>query len=136
MTCCKVQLHLTVCYHHVTYEFQSESTLYSCLNFKGFLARNRHNIWSLSDSNRIRTHNHLVRKLNDLAKLAKWWSCVVSTYLYGAFYSVLFSCQIQVSEWTCTLEIPECQRTLCSKQVWYLKFKWQEWDLNPQPLSL
>ena len=25
-------LHLTVCYYHVTYVFQSESTLYSCLN--------------------------------------------------------------------------------------------------------
>ena len=24
----------TVCYYHVTYEFQSESTLYGCLNVK------------------------------------------------------------------------------------------------------
>ena len=40
-------------------------------------------IWSLSDSNGIRTHKHLVRKrtFNHLAKLAKWLSCVVSTYL-------------------------------------------------------
>ena len=32
---------LTVCSYHVTYAFQSESTLYSCLNFKELLARNR-----------------------------------------------------------------------------------------------
>ena len=46
-------------------------------------------IYKLNDcgSNGTQTHNHLVRKgtLNHLAKLAKWSSCVVSTYLYGAF---------------------------------------------------
>ena len=35
---------LTVCSYHVTYAFQSESTLYSCLNFKELLARNRRKI--------------------------------------------------------------------------------------------
>ena len=53
---------LTVCYYHVTYEFQSESTLYGCLNVKDLFAWNRRHIWSLSDSNGIRIHNHLVRK--------------------------------------------------------------------------
>ena len=44
---------------------------YSCLN--ELLARSRHHIWSLSDSNGIRTHNHLVLKqtLNHLVKLAE-----------------------------------------------------------------
>ena len=61
---------MTVCYYHVTYAFQSESTLYSCLNVKELLARNRRGIWTLSDNHGIRTHNHLVRKrtLNHLAK--------------------------------------------------------------------
>ena len=79
--------HLTVCSYYVTYAFQSESTLYICLNVKELLARNRRDIWSLSDCNGTRTHNHLVRKrtLNHLAKLAKWLSCVLSTYLYGAY---------------------------------------------------
>ena len=42
-----------------------------CVNVKKLLARNRHHIWSLSDSNEIRTHIHLVHKrtLNHLAKL-------------------------------------------------------------------
>ena len=35
---------LTVCSYHVTYAFQSESTLYSCLNVKELLARNRREI--------------------------------------------------------------------------------------------
>ena len=54
------------------YAFQSESTLYSCLNFKELLAQNRCNIRSLSDSNGIWTHNDLVRKgaLNHSVKLA------------------------------------------------------------------
>ena len=34
----------TVCFYHVTYAFQSESTLYSCLDAKELLARNRREI--------------------------------------------------------------------------------------------
>ena len=32
---------LIVCFYHVTYEFESVSTLYSCLNVKELLARSR-----------------------------------------------------------------------------------------------
>ena len=53
---------LTVCSCHVTYAFQSESTIYSCLNVKELLARSRCEIWSLGDCNWTRTQNHLVRK--------------------------------------------------------------------------
>ena len=35
---------LTVCYYHVTYKFQSESTLYSCLTVMELLAQSRHHI--------------------------------------------------------------------------------------------
>ena len=40
-----------------------------------------------------RTQNHLVRKriLNHLAKLAKWLSCVMNTYLYGTFDCMFLS---------------------------------------------
>ena len=81
------RVHFTVCSYHVTYAFQSESTLYSWLNFKELLAWRRLVIWSLTDCNETRTHNHLVRKrtTNHLARLAKWLSCVGSTYLFGAF---------------------------------------------------
>ena len=70
-----------VCSYHVTYAFQSESTRYSCLNVKKLLARNRCEIWRLSDCNLTRTHNHLVgkRTLNHLAKMAKWLSVRLQT---------------------------------------------------------
>ena len=43
----------------------------------------KHNI--ICDCNDIQTHNHLIlkRTLNHFAKLAKWLTYVVSTYLYG-----------------------------------------------------
>ena len=65
----KVVLSVRSC--HVTYTFQSESTLYSCLNVKKLLARSRREIWSLSDCNWTQ---HLSRKRtrNHLAKLTKW----------------------------------------------------------------
>ena len=75
----------TVCSYHVTYAFQSESTLYSSLNVKELLARNRREIWSLSDCNWTRTHNHLVHKrtLNHLAKLVEFFSWVFVYELSG-----------------------------------------------------
>ena len=77
---------LIVCYYHVTYAFQSESTLYSCLNVNELLARNKCDFWSLSDSNRVWTHNHFVRKqtLNHLAKPAKieTFACVLPSAIH------------------------------------------------------
>ena len=62
---------VTVCSYHVTYAFQSESTLYICLNVKELLAWKRRDIWSLSDCNGTRTQNHLVRK-RTFNHLTKW----------------------------------------------------------------
>ena len=64
----KSTVELTVYYYDVTYAFQSESTAYSCLNVKELFAQNRHDLWSLSDSIRILTHNHGFhkQKLNHL----------------------------------------------------------------------
>ena len=75
------------------------------LNEKEPLARCRGHIWSLSDSNEIWNHNNLApkRRLNHLAKPAKWLSCVVSTYLCCAFDCMLLSCHVRVSEWIHTL---------------------------------
>ena len=52
--------HLAVCSCHVTYPFQSETTLYSCRNVKELLAQSRREIWSLSDYNWTRTQSQLV----------------------------------------------------------------------------
>ena len=131
-------VHLTECSWHVTYVFQSKSTLYNCLNVKELFARNRCNICSLSDCNETRTHNHLVRKrtLKHLAKLTKLLGRVVSTYLFGAFDCMFLSCHLRISEWIHTLSFPEFQGTTCSKKERYLKFKWMQRDSNPQQLGL
>ena len=130
-------VHLIVCFYHVSYEFESESTLYSFLNVKQLPAPSRRHIWRLSDYNGTPTHNHLVLKgiRNHLAKLAKWLSCVVIIYLYGAFDCMFLSCHVRVWEWIHTLQVPECQGIPCSKQAPYLKIKWMQRDSNPQPLS-
>ena len=49
-------------FYYVTYAFQSESTLYSCLNVKKLLARSKQ-AWYLKFKwlQQDRTHNHLVR---------------------------------------------------------------------------
>ena len=72
----------------------------SYLNVKELFARDRRDIWSLSVSNRIRTQNPLIHKwkLYHLAKMAKWLSCAVSTYLYVAFDCMLLSCHVHVLE--------------------------------------
>ena len=90
--------HLTVIYYYVMYAFQSESTLYSCLNIKEVLTQNRHNIWRLSESNGIRTH--LVQKwtLNHLAKLVKslrvvLWVLICTMHLIVCYYHVMYMFQ-------------------------------------------
>ena len=68
-----------------------ESTLCSCLNVKELLAWSRREIWSLSDVNCIRTHNHLVHKrtLNHLAKTGQIIELFFGTYLYGAHVPIM-----------------------------------------------
>ena len=53
---------------------------------------------NISDCNWTWTHNHLVHKrtLDHLVKLAKWLSCVVSTYLYGASDCMFLSCHVSL----------------------------------------
>ena len=70
-----------------------------CKSLKYFCETKASNLLlGLSDCNGTRTHNHLVykRTLNHLAKLAKWLSCVVSTYLYSAFDCMFLSCHVGV----------------------------------------
>ena len=104
----------SVCPYHVTYVFQSESILYSCLNVKYLLAQNRREIWSLSDCNGTRTYKHLVSKqtLNHLAKLA----------FYG--WVVEYSFNSVLNGWMFVYELSGCVfESRCShlNQLLYLK---------------
>ena len=69
---------MTVCSLSCTCTSQSESTLYSCLNVKDFIAQSRNKICNLSDCNWTRTQNHLVRN-GTLNHLAKWLSVCLQT---------------------------------------------------------
>ena len=84
------------------------------LDVKELLARSRRHIWSLSDSSEIRTYNRLDCKqtLNDLAKLSKWLSCAVSTYLYSTFDCMLFSCYYHARSSFTFRRIKKCGYTL------------------------
>ena len=46
-----------------------------------------------------------------LAKLAKWLSCVVTTYLYGAFDCMFLSCHVRVSEWIYQMSFSHHQKS-------------------------
>ena len=91
-------VHLTLFSYHVIYAFQSESTLYTCLNVKELLARRRGKIWSLSDSNWTRTLNHFVK---------------LGTYLYCALDCMLLKCHMRISEDIHTLYLRENKKTPC-----------------------
>ena len=117
-------VHLTVCFCHVTYVFQSESTLYSCLNVKELLPRSRREIWSLSDCSWTWVNNHLIHKrtLNHLAKLAslaQWLS--VSLWYKWLWVRVLLQ----------SLVFFVCFLLLLSQQLIY--FDWTE-NISRQPL--
>ena len=89
---------------------QGKSSLCNWLNVKKLLAKNKRNIWNLSDCNRIRAHNHLVCKqtFNHFFQLAKWLSCVVRSYLYGAPTVCLYHVIYTRLEWIYTLCLPKC----------------------------
>ena len=117
-----IQRKCTVCSYHVTYLFQIESTMYSCLNVKKLLVRNRSDIWNLSDCNGTWTHNHLVCKqtLNQLAKLAslaKW----LSVHLWTELLRV----------WVLLQSLTE--NTVCTFLPWILKGHYINNSLKDQP---
>ena len=75
-----------------------------CQNVKDLLVRGRCHIWSLSDSNETRTHNHLVRQwtLNHLAKLtilAKWLSVHLQTKWSWVRISFLLLLLLVTKKW-------------------------------------
>ena len=130
-------VHLGVCPCHVRYTFQTESTFYSCLNVKEILPQSTSKLSRLSDCNWGWTLNHLVLKwtVNHLGKLAKYMSCVLSTYLHGAFDCMLLSRHVRVSEWIHTLKLSKFEWIPCSKQVQSLKVGWLQLHSNSERLS-
>ena len=61
----------------------------------------------------------------------KFQKTLKNNNLIACYYHVMYAFQ---SEFT-IYQLSECEGTRCSKQTWYLKFKWQQRDSNPQSLS-
>ena len=99
------RVNLTVCFCHVRYAFPSESTVSSCLNVKELVAARRRQIWNLSECNWTQTQNHLVRQqtLKLFARLTKWLSSVLITYLHSPFDVLFWSCHVRIWKWIQTL---------------------------------
>ena len=118
----------TVYHYHVTYEFQSESTLYSWLTVEELLARGTCHIWSLSYSNEIQTHNHLVRKRTlSVRSQTKWlWIRIsllslVAWGIWRIFTQPIKS--LKISLWW-TLFVKVCMVWAKKIQGKYLSWDW------------
>ena len=125
--CCQLYFLRNNHFLHVFSVFLSLDYLINSLNKKS------HSV-SLSGTNEIRTHNHLVcqQTLNHLAKLANDWAVLwvltCTVHLTVCYCHVTYEYQSESTLYSS----PECQGTPFSKQVPYLKFKWQQWDSNLQ----
>ena len=116
---------MTVCSCNLTYVFQSESTLYSCLNVKELFAWRKRKIWSLSEYNWTRNQKHLVCKqtLNHLAiwlsvcLRTKWFWVRVQLQLQTKFHLVYKQTRNHLVKW-----LSVCLRT---------KWDWVRVQLQP-----
>ena len=120
---------LTVCYYHVTYGFQSESTLCSlpecqgipcltqvpCLKFKG--QQQDLNPQPLS----LKMNTQQFSQTGQMIELCCEYLFYI-VHLTVCYYHVTYEFQSESSLYS----LPECQGTPCSKQGPYLKFKWQK----------
>ena len=117
------------CPCHVTYTFKSEPHVHSCLNVKELLARNRREIWSLSDCNGIRTHNHLVCKCSFTQSVirvehrSQFERCNVWRPLFDATFIWCIGRISTESDWHYSWHWKGLLANYCSRlPSWYLKF--------------
>ena len=82
-----------------------------------------------------RATKFLNEQSNIWQKLTNLLTCVLSSYLYGAFEFIILSCHVGVPDWIDTLSLSECQGSPCLKQAPNLKVKWLQLDPNLEPLS-
>ena len=106
LSCVMSTVHLIVCSYYVTYE----STVYSYLNAKELFAQNRRDIWSLSNCNETRSHNHLVCK--HLFRLVTKWLWVRAP---------LQSLKLQISS------LFQARSYMAFRQLQSMDSLWQTW---------
>ena len=82
-----------------------------CLNVKQLLAQSGRHIWSLSHSNEIRTHNHLVHKqaLDSLAKMVEQYT-FIKTLPSESIWKLLLFFQLLKSNRYTSFKVFVCTR--------------------------
>ena len=121
---------MAVCYYHVTYAYQKKSTLWTCLNVKD-LAQSRHDISNISDNNRIRNLNHLVRKriLSRPVWLLNGWVFIyeLNKWLWVRIPLLSFNINIFKNTTFCKYGLKNRCFSLSTGKIWkiqnYQKFK-------------
>ena len=119
------------CFYHFIHML-SESTLYNCLNVKELRARNRWDIWKLTDYNGTRANNHFFQK-QILKHLTDYWA-VLSELIRMVHWLCIFIMWHTRLGWIYSLQLSEFQAPPCSKQAQYLKNTWLQRNSNPQQL--
>ena len=76
-------------------------------------------------------YNYQMIMQYNIATLKKKKKKKIINIMTVCYYHITYEFQIESTLYS----LPECQGTACSKQEPYLKFKWQQRDLDPQPLS-
>ena len=100
----------------------------------------KHN--AICGSNSIQTHNHLVckRTINHFAKMAKWLTWVVSTYLYGIHlifrYRACFEEGVPWHSGNCRVYIHSEMRTWHDNNIQCLHFPKYQNSINNDSLLL
>ena len=95
---------MSVCSCHITYEFQSGPTFYSCLNIKKRLAESRGIAWRLSDCNWTRTHT---QPFSQTSKMIELYCEYLSVRCIWVYFLVMSSTSFRVNphyivDWYCS----------------------------------
>ena len=114
-----LQYPLTVCSYHVIYAFQSESTLYSCLNVKELLAQNRCDIWNLSDCSGTWTHNHM----KCICDLIRTYSQMHHIDKYSQHRPIIWP--VWPNVWVFIYKLSGCEfESCCSHSISFTSINW------------
>ena len=97
--------------------------LYSCLNIKELLVRSRREIWSLSDCNWTRTHNHLAQPLASSAKCSSvrlWTKWLWARVQLQSLKTKRVSCWLWLSLWKFFWTRLEVMKLIQVSYLWFL----------------
>ena len=109
---------VTICFYHVMHAFQSESTLYICLNIKELLAQNRGHIWlwvrvPFQSLKSLKTSNQTIYCINSHAIIF----CLMIFAIINGKFNLL-------------IKILPCYHFFCSFRALIVKNDLQKFDIS------